>query len=117
MTHDLLPGLLDVAATLVRAIPPPAPDVTPTPSQFDRQVASVARKLGVPTAEPLSQRVRELLAKGLYEMAVIEYRKVTGAGLEAAFYIVSNGGQLDVESILDRVLAELDRRFPAAVEA
>jgi hypothetical protein len=81
---------------------------------FERLVLLLAKRLGIATQEPLSDSVREWLAKGREEMAVIEYRKETGAGLEAAFYMVRNGGKLDMASIFDRVLAELDRRFPDA---
>jgi hypothetical protein len=79
---------------------------------FERLVLLLAKKLGIPTQEPLSDRVSHWLAKGREEMAVIEYRRETGAELESAFCAVRNGGKLDMGSIFNRVLAELDRRFP-----
>lgn len=91
---------------------PVIPSPAPNPSQFERQILHMAKKLGVATEEPLSERVRERLARGQFEVAVIEYRRETGAGLESAFHAVQAGGKLDVEAIFNRVLAELDRRFP-----
>jgi hypothetical protein len=91
---------------------PAIPYPIPNPTQFERQVLRMAKKLGVATEEPLSERVRTRLAGGQFEMAVIEYRRETGAGLESAFHAVQAGGKLDVEANFNRVLAELDRRFP-----
>lgn len=99
-------------------MPMPVPVVDPRQAaatdMFERLVLLLAKKLGIATQEPLSDRVREWLAKGREEMAVIEYRKETGAELEPAFHAVRNGGKLDLPAIFDRVLAELDRRFPDA---
>jgi hypothetical protein len=93
------------------------PNVIATAAMFDRLVRLLAKKLGVATEVPLSERVRDWLAKDKFEMALIEYRKETGARLQAATYTVRNGGKLDLETIFDRVLAELDRRFPDAPPA
>ena len=82
---------------------------------MERLVDLVDRKLGVNYTTKLSERIEEYLAKGQFEMAVIEYRKETGAGLEVAFSAVRNKGQLDLESKLTVLIAELDRRFPDAV--
>ncbi|HEX5270456.1 MAG TPA: hypothetical protein VFW33_08220 [Gemmataceae bacterium] len=90
------------------------PKVVATAAMFEQFVLLLAKKLGVPTRVQLPERVRELLGRDKYELALIEYRKETGAGLQAAIHIVKNGGKLDLETIFARVLAELDRRFPDA---
>jgi hypothetical protein len=99
---------------MIVPIPVLDPKVIATAAMFERLVMLLAKKLGVPTQVQLPERVQEWLAKDKYEMALIEYRKETGAGLQAAIHAVRNDGKLDVASIFDRVLAELDHRFPDA---
>ena len=83
---------------------------------FERLMGLIGNKLGVPDKIPLSQRVRELLDVNQYEMAVIQYRKETGAGLESAFYAVRIDGKLDAEARFKRICEELDRRIPDSKE-
>jgi hypothetical protein len=80
---------------------------------LDRVLDFVADRLEIVIEDRISERVKELLAKNQFEVAVIEYRRATGAGLESAFHAVQNGGKLDLGTKVDRLLKEIDHRYPA----
>ena len=80
---------------------------------LDRVVDFVADRLEIVIEDQVPGRIKELLAKDQFEVAVIEYRRATGAGLESAFHAVQNGGKLDLATKVDRLLKEIERTYPA----
>jgi hypothetical protein len=80
---------------------------------LDRVVDFVADRLEIVIEDELPGLIKELLAKDQFEVAVIEYRRATGADLESAFHAVQNGGKLDLATKVDRLLKDIDRMYPA----
>lgn len=110
--------MLDTSAGMAGLIGPEIPArLANLERALDRVVDFVAGRLGICLAESLSERVKELLAKDQFEVAVIEYRRETGAGLEAAFYAVKNGGKIELGTKIERLLKAIDREYPAQAKS
>jgi hypothetical protein len=75
-----------------------------------RRAADVlGNRFGVSVEDELAAKVRELLARGQPDVAVVEYRKATGAGLDEAMADVQDWENTLLEKRWDLILGKVEQ--------